>query len=347
MFRQQLPSDAETARAQRRADGHLLLTVRSSRQQQVGHVDARNQQHADNRAKKDQQREPHVLHHLLARWNDSDTDVGIGSRKLLTKYRGNLPDLRLGLFERDAGLQTADDVEQSRASILREILELLASERRPHVDGFGQNRKLKSLRHDAHDRVALPAERQRAADDLGIGTEAGAPQPVADDDESSLDAIRFDLKGAAKRWRHAQQPEEIAVDDRRLHPHRVAVSDERHVVQKPRSESLERLRLAPIEKVRERHPLPHRASRIRRPDVDEAIRTPEGQRLEQCLVDDAEDRGVRADADGQCDRSHGRRAAVDPEVPERVAQIVNYGRHDRPPVHPRNDNKRATRCPPP
>ena len=141
-FRQQLPGDAETARAQRRADGHLLLTVRSSRQQQVGHVDARTISSTQTTAPK------RTRSASRTSWTISSL-AGTIRAPTLALVRGNCsrspeaicPRLRLGLFERDAGLQTADDVEQSRASILREILELLTSERRPHVDGFGQNRK--------------------------------------------------------------------------------------------------------------------------------------------------------------------------------------------------------------
>ena len=52
---EELPHDSSAARAERRAHGHLARPVRGARQQQVGHVRARNQQDESDRAEQRQE----------------------------------------------------------------------------------------------------------------------------------------------------------------------------------------------------------------------------------------------------------------------------------------------------
>ena len=61
-------------------------------------------------------------------------------------------------------------------------------------------------------------------------------------------------------------------------------------------------------------------------EADERVRLRVGQRLEQHGVDDAEDRGVRADAERE--REHGRERERGPahQPPKRMAQIASHWR---------------------
>src|SRR5262249_48888106 len=60
-FGQQLPHDPPASRAERRADGDLLLSRFGSRQQQVGHVGASDQQEEADRDQQRQQSRTRIL----------------------------------------------------------------------------------------------------------------------------------------------------------------------------------------------------------------------------------------------------------------------------------------------
>ena len=75
---QQLADDAAAAGAERRADGDLPLPRQRPRQQQVGDVGARDQQHegrpTPSRTSSD---EPHVADHLLLQRHDAERQAAV------------------------------------------------------------------------------------------------------------------------------------------------------------------------------------------------------------------------------------------------------------------------------
>ncbi len=85
-----------------------------------------------------------------------------------------------------------------------------------------------------------------------------------------------------------------------------------------------------VEVLRGREPVLHDAEARRAvPEDDEAVGIRVGQRAQQERAGDAEDRGVRADA--QRDREHGgeREPGRLPEGPERVAEVLRERLHGR------------------
>jgi hypothetical protein len=74
--------------------------------------------------------------------------------------------------------------------------------------------------------------------------------------------------------------------------------------------------------VGEEPPVPGDRSHSREP-----VRVGIRQRLEQQRVDDAEDGGVGADADGERDDDHQRQRGGAPQSPDGVAEVLQEGSH--------------------
>ena len=78
----QLPHDAAAAAAERRPHGNLLLPAHGAREQQIGDVRARNQQHERHRAQQHEQRRPDVLHEHVLQRRHARADAAIELRIL-------------------------------------------------------------------------------------------------------------------------------------------------------------------------------------------------------------------------------------------------------------------------
>ena len=58
------------------------------------------------------------------------------------------------------------------------------------------------------------------------------------------------------------------------------------------------------------------------PDLHDAVGIAKGERLEQDLVNDAEDGGVGSDAEGHDDGGHEGEAGIFPEQPKSEAKVL-------------------------
>ena len=127
---------------------------------------------------------------------------------------------------------------------------------------------------------------------------------------------------APDRRRHAQHPKEVrghshpadpfglAVRHQRRHPR----TDQRHVLEGVAAR-------APVEKRRVAD-VAGRSGRAALADRDQAIRICVRQRTQQHGVEDAEDRGVRADAERQGHERDRREAGRAPQQPRRIANVA-------------------------
>src|SRR4029453_17417921 len=70
-----------------------------------------------------------------------------------------------------------------------------------------------------------------------------------------------------------------------------------------------------------------RQLRKRRPDDQQPIRVREREGMEDEAVDDAEDRGVAADAEREREDRDGGKAGTPCHLPARVAQVLSEGVH--------------------
>ena len=164
--------------------------------------------------------------------------------------------------------------------------------------------------------------RDHASDRGRIGTEPPAPEAVAEDD--GLPAVGRVLGGgevAADCRLHAEHPEEVRRDPHAADPFGFAVRDQRRDPRPDERHVLERVAaLAPVEERRVAD-VAGRSGRAALADRDEPIGIRVRQRAEQHGVEDAEDRGVRADAERQRHERDGREAGRTPKQPRGVADV--------------------------
>src|SRR5262245_40171536 len=112
---EQLPYEPAPAGAERTTDGDLALPDRRSREQQVGDVGTRDQQHEPDRAQERQQGRAHVADQVVVQWDDAKRPAGrrrvVGA--VLTPQGGSQRiDARLRDCRRDASSQAADSTLQ-------------------------------------------------------------------------------------------------------------------------------------------------------------------------------------------------------------------------------------------
>ena len=183
-------------------------------------------------------------------------------------------------------------------------------------------------RHDADDRRRFVVETGGLADDVGPPTEKPPPQSVAENRDARCVwlLVRCDER-AADGGPDLEKVEEIRVHHGAFDTFRVVGRRQGRRCRFEGGQSTKRMiARAPIEKIRRRRV---RKSLLRLPDVLRQQHEFGGariwQRPEQDGVDDAEDRGVCADANGDCEycqRHETRRAA---KRPNRVPNVLTDG----------------------
>ena len=105
---QQLRGNPGAARADRGANRDLLLPADRARQQQVGHVGARDQQDEADRGDEHEQRLPHVLHREVVQGLRFGADAVVALGVLRRQPVGDHVELRLGGRQIDAVLEPCD-----------------------------------------------------------------------------------------------------------------------------------------------------------------------------------------------------------------------------------------------
>ena len=109
---QRLSGETQAAGAERRAYRHLALARRRFGEQQVGHVDARDEEHEGDGAEKGQEAVTHRRLQLVAQGRHVRAVVAVGLGILLLKLRADPIHLRPCAFERHAGLQPRVDAQE-------------------------------------------------------------------------------------------------------------------------------------------------------------------------------------------------------------------------------------------
>ena len=99
---EQLREETPAPRAERGPDAQLALTHRASRQEQIRHVHARDQQHQQNGTGQDQKRRPNLFDHLLVHRHEQRGPTRVQPGRLLLALRHQLAHFAAGLLERDA-----------------------------------------------------------------------------------------------------------------------------------------------------------------------------------------------------------------------------------------------------
>ena len=198
-FGQQLPDDAAARRAEGDAHRHLARPRGAAREQQVGDVDAAEQEQQPRRRHHDDQDRPEVADDRGdERLGDVDA-IQVGRREVARESVHDRRHLRVGALQRHAGLQPHEAVEEVIDVVL---VELLAE---PEVAAV---RRVEVARRDAGDRRRDFREPDRLADDRRIAAVEVLPDAIRDHDDRrrgrrSRGRCRAGRRpaGRGRRWR--------------------------------------------------------------------------------------------------------------------------------------------------
>ena len=286
------PSAARTASSRARP-----VPRASSRFATLAH--AMSSTHADG-AEPGEQAQPDVGDQPVGIRGHSCADRGVVLGKPLLEIASHRHQAILRLCPRDARRQAAKDREV--VLVVRRLA--LRRKRDGHPERAVVGQIVEVLRHHADDHVRAVVEANRASNHRGIGGEAPDEQPVTQDDDTvAARAVLFGAQHASVQGGHAEQLEEPARHLAGQHPLGFGSVGEVDVGVVDRGQVREQVggRGTPVHEVARRD-----IARLVTPELgDKAIALGFGkrQRPQHDGVDDAEDRGGRADA--QRDGQHG------------------------------------------
>ncbi len=225
---EQLGAQAPARRAEGRANGHLRLARGAARQQQAGHVGARDQQQHANRRHEDEEVRAVTLGQRLLERRQQQRLVPVAVRIVLLQLGADPVDLPLRGTERDARLQPAKQHPVVKPPHVRPLRVPL--HRDPDVDIVGEP---EAGRHHPDDRDragrGADAEGQRAADDVSRRSQRALPVAVADDGHRGSAALALGRVELAPDGRvHTERLEQVPRDLGDEHRLRTVALPNRH-----------------------------------------------------------------------------------------------------------------------
>ena len=316
----QLADEAPASGAHRGADGHLLLAAHGPRQQQVGHVGAGDEQHQRDRAQQQEQRRPHVLHHLILERRHHGAHVAIRFGELLLECERDALQLGTRRLQRHVGSEARDRKDP------RVPAAILGQCRHPRAEGHvevGGLEQFEARRQHADDGVRLVVEQQalsqRAA--LRIAT----PRKSIREQHHAFGAwLVIALVEAPPLGRsHTEHGQKRGADHLGRDAFRLAAAADGQAGRAHGADAGERLATrAPVVVVVARGRDARELRRLLGEDHHPGG-VLVGERLKQDRVDDGEDGGVRADAQRQRQDGDEREAGPRAEVAKRDAHVLH------------------------
>ena len=274
-FDGELTEKPQAAGAERRADGDLAATGAATREQQVGHVGARDQQDEPDGRQQDDQAGPHRAEDDGRERLDEHAPRRVLG-ELPFEVRGNRGQLFLDRVGRSARSPEHEERMRRSRPRLGRLLEgqpdvdsraCPAIRERPRIVGGAQHLKhteVGASRHDPDDGVGAIVQGDCAADRRGVAVERSRPEAVTENDVGRTPRPRV-LGGerAARGRMHADERQEVFRDLENLEPDGLAaVGRVVDLSARDGGEALEALRpLAVVEEVRQRPRLARRAGR--------------------------------------------------------------------------------------
>ena len=205
---EQLADDAGASRSQRHADGHLAGAGGAARKQQVGDVDAREQQQQAGGRHDDDQDRPEISDHRGHERLRDIRAVEVGRGKVARQPLHHRRHLRARALLRDTRLQSHEAIQEMIDVVL---VELLAE---PEVAAV---RRVEVARRDAGDRRRDLRKPDRLSHDVRIGTIEILPDAIRDHHDRrrgrrrrSLPRRNLRRRLRRRRWRHEVLPREPA-----------------------------------------------------------------------------------------------------------------------------------------
>ena len=324
-FAQDLAGNAPTRRAKRGTDGELVPTRGGLREQQVGHVEARDGQDQGDRTRERDERGAQLHDAEIAHGRERRRFVPIIVRILFRERPAERVELGLRRSRADAWPQSRRRLEGVRAA---PAVFLVERNRRPHR-GLAVHKSERG-RHHPDDLERTPVDPRDGADDVRTTAIAALPQTEADDCHIVSGPIFFVLERPAHERRDAKHPERRRRHAQAGHALRFHIAREIEVQRLPDRGLLEGLDAAPpVLIIGSAH------------DIDvvgvvgggfpqhhEALRIAKGQRLEQQGSDDAEDGGVGADAEAEREHRDGGESRPRGQHAHGVADVAPRGGHE-------------------
>ena len=373
---EQLADDAAAAGAEGQAHGDLFLPGRRPRDQQAGHVGARDQQHAAD----DAQQQPQRLGELLPDRRSAlrrRQQVDAALQELLARVRRRLAERRLqnllfedavevrlkrrpGLFDGDARLQPAEHVHPAAPPVLHVVPVRrhlrLHQHRHAHARDVADVHAVEAgLRHaDDGERVVVDGD--RLPDDPRIGAESRAPVVVAQHGDRAAASLAIVVRcdDASHRGADAEHLEVRAGDELARHTLGLAVHADVHRDRTPgeqpgedgggpgavghcQADAREGRGRAAIDEVvaeifvhRERQHVAARVAAVvvpRAVEEDELLGVFHREAPQEHLVDEREDGGIGADAEGDRHERDAREQRRSGEPAESVSKVPDQIRH--------------------
>ncbi len=315
---QPLPDQPAPARSEGGADRHFLAAREPLGEQEARHVRAGDQEDERDRPREDEQGRTHAAHHRLLQRLDVHGDARVRLGTLRLEAPGHHAQLGPGLLQGRPRAQAPEHPQEAAMARFRLRRE---DERRPQLRGRGpERREPEAGRHHARDHVALAVEDERLPDQAGIGAESPLPEAVAQDD---LRLVARRVEDPAQGGLDAEEGEQAGrgLQGRQLFGPATAGEDRRpgvgggEAIEGPASPP-------PFQEIRRRRRIAGFAAPcLVRESRHEPVGFAVGQRAEEDRIDDGEDGGVRADAEGQGRDRHRGHAGPPGDGPQALPQV--------------------------
>ncbi len=328
-FGKQLANDAAAAGAERAAECELLAARGGTCEQQVGEIDADDEQDESDGGPEDDKRTMELAADVLLEW------CGVGGVALAV-FRMVGPEVEFGeeqlgfaarLLDGDAGLEAAD--QRDGIAIESSSLEIDGDEEIDSCAGREDGAEVEAAREYANDGEGAVVEINGLAEDGGIAMELPLPDGIAEQDDLACSRERFVfMEEAAHQRVHAEHLEEIRSDTDAGEGPGIAVAGELEVVAGGEGivsgdvgvglVALAELCIG-VNGIGGGGPV---AVEDLRTDPEQARGIAEGKRAQHERVDDAEDGDVGADAEREDEDGDEGEAAVAAQGAEGVAKIL-------------------------
>ena len=193
-FEHHLPDQPAGARAERRADREFPLTGSGSYQQQVGHVEAGNQEHqASNHERQRPDHRDRAGHRLVRQRarerlrHHTRGEATVGLRILAAEALQNGVDFNPGRTHGDTGPQPAEQLQRPRFPVVIEpalhvrVDDPEVLDRYVAIEFEREKRASEACRDDAGDEGGISVDTHVAADHAGVATKLLQPEGMAKD----------------------------------------------------------------------------------------------------------------------------------------------------------------------
>jgi hypothetical protein len=325
-FGEELADDADASRAEGGAESELAGPAGGAGEQEAGDVGAGDEQDKADGGEKDQEQRLDVSDEVVFQGEEGDAYVFVGFGEVDGEVMGDGIHIGAGLREGDAGLKTADGMgAQVDASIVEGRIVPLAD---GGVDVAVDSVKGEAGRENADDLIGDAAKVDALTDDGGRCGEAAFPEAFAEDgDGASSEMIVVAGKGAAEDGLNAEGGEEGCGNHEAVEAFGFGGAGKVVVLVAVDGHGGEGFAgPLPVKEVGIADGGAVHAG-ILLVDGDEPAGIWVGQRIEDDSVDDGEERGIGADAEGQGEDGDGGEAGGFEEHAQGVTQVLEKNGH--------------------